>query len=178
MSLLRLNPSTDAENEGCSDCRTMTWLLPLTTCSLVRIRPGSISHPVPCPLSVSSMKTEGQAFARTSLKSLIGCGVGVAGRTILVAVGCGVAVIAGVGVGAGVTVGMTVGKATGVTVGNGVGNATGVTVGTASTMARARWSMSRFSSSSDGPQAIDSRAATANPAASHPEVRILPNGFR
>jgi hypothetical protein len=89
----------------------------------------------------------------------VGCGVGITDRTCRVGVGWGVGVGAGVtvgggvGIATGVTVGMGVGAAAGVAVGNGVGNTTGVAVGTASTMARARWSISRLISSSEGPQA-------------------------
>ena len=78
--------------------------------------------------------------------------------------GCGVGVGRGVGIAWGVTVGSGVGSGIRVTVGCGVavgkavGMTWGVTVGIASAMARARWSISRLSSSSEGPQATSKRA--------------------
>ena len=45
--------------------------------------------------------------------------------------------------------------------GSGVGMTWGVTVGIASAIALARWSMSRFSSSSEGPQAGSAKARAA-----------------
>ncbi|MDE2844439.1 MAG: hypothetical protein OXN21_13820 [Chloroflexota bacterium] len=99
----------------------------------------------------------------------VGAGVAVGGKTTGVAVGCGVADGMTVAVGAAVTVGNSVAVGTrvgsggrvavgwGVAVGSGVGIACGVAVGTASTMARARWSISWASSSSEGPQASESK---------------------
>ena len=97
----------------------------------------------------------------------VGCGVAVGMAVGIgwgVAVGCGVAVGNGVGTACGVGVGKGVGSGIRVTVGWGVavgkcvGIIWGVTVGIESTMARARWSISRSSSSSEGPQADANRA--------------------
>ena len=95
-----------------------------------------------------------------------------------VVVGAAVAVGTGVGAGMGVAVetrvavgrdvgsGIRVGVGWGVAVGKGVGMTWGVTVGMAATMACARWSISRLSSWSEGPQAGRARArpAKASPA--------------
>ena len=107
----------------------------------------------------------------------MGCGVGLAGKTIGVGVGgrnMGVAVGGkmmgvgegritwGVGLGWGVTVGLGVARATGVAVGRGVGKVIGVNVGTLANSCRTPSAMRRSKSCSEGPQAGDaSISATA-----------------
>ena len=84
----------------------------------------------------------------------VGVGLWVAvGRGVRVAVGKGVAVGCGVGVGCGVAVGTLVVVGRGVAEGGVVGRTSGVAVGTSARICRARCSIMRFSSSSEGPQA-------------------------
>ena len=64
-------------------------------------------------------------------------------------------------VGACVGSGILVAVGWGVAVGRGVGISCGVAVGTASTIARARWSISWDSSSSEGPQPGSARVRLA-----------------
>ena len=87
---------TTASKASCSGCLTVTSECPFTTCSLVRIKLGSISQPEPWPVDVPMKNTDGQLCRYTSLKLVDFCnagvggietGVGVGGKVIGVAVG-------------------------------------------------------------------------------------------
>ena len=86
-----------------------------------------------------------------------------------VTVGAAVTVGNRVAVGTNVGSGDRVAVGCGVEVGNGVGITWGVAVGTASTIARALWSISWLSSSSEGPHAGRARVrlAKASPTSTH-----------